>query len=128
MGVGVTLHPDGIFRARYNLVTDIGLENQILLRAAALDIDIHRHERRVVYGDSNLFDGCDKVIPVTLAAQDARKQLDQAEPVDRAALVVPCSVAGDADIQITAIGRVPLMNGRQTLALRRPDRGCDTFR
>ena len=79
-----------------------------------------RQHRRVVHNDADLFNRSDQKIPLALAPEDAREQLDQPRSPDRRAFVKPRPVPRDADVDLAAIGRVPQMHRRQTAL------GCGT--
>ncbi len=54
-GLRVTHHPDGQIRACHCLILHLGLKGQHLILARTAGLEIHRHERRIIHRDPNLF-------------------------------------------------------------------------
>src|SRR5690606_33024724 len=103
-----------VLRPGNRLLAKIGDEGEDLLTPLALCPQVHRHEGRVIDGDANLLAGGDEEIPIPLALQDRGEKLDKGGSADRRAEIVPRAVAGDADVEIAAEGRVPEMHRRRT--------------
>ena len=123
-GFTVPHHPDRVVRPGSHLVAHIGFKGQI----AALLVHIHRHKRRIIHRDADLFDRRDQHIFIAVAAQDGRKQLHQRRPPDGRTHVKPRPVPRDPHIDLAAMRRVPQMHRRDTAFLYGTRARCEAFR
>ncbi len=114
---GIPNHANRMFCSGLRKIADIRLECQGLRLALPLDGEVHRHERRVIDGNPDLFDRRDKKIIVAVPAQNGREQTHQFLPANRCAKVKPRPVPRDAHVQIAAKRRVPQVYGWQAFAL-----------
>ena len=102
-------------------IAGVEAESEIARLAFALAFQLHRHERCVLDRDVELLRRRDEhEAPVFLAPQDRREQPHHFRPADRAALVKPGPVAGDAHGAVAAMARVPQVDRRKLALLRQP--------
>src|SRR6516162_359328 len=83
----------------------------------------------ITVDDAALLDGRNQEITVALAFQHRCEQLYQCRPADRRFEIEPCTVAGDAHVEIAAKRRIPALDGRGPLdgaGLRQ--RACDRLK
>ena len=87
--VSLDLKAQAMIAPALDPVIDVGSKAQnVALRfsmvvASALDLQLNREEWRVIDDNSTLFHRRDQIIPVRLALEDRREQLDERRPPDR---------------------------------------------
>ena len=102
----------GIVRSGRHNVVQIGVENQLLLAAVAFDGQPHCKKGDVLDLDAAALDRCDQAIAaIRLAAQNGSKEFDERRPADRRPAIKPCTITGDAHVEIAAIERRPIAAG-----------------
>ena len=102
-GHDIARHPDRMLGPGLDHFVDIGAEGQDLPAAAVADEQLDGDERRILHLDAAALGRRDQPErPVRLARQHRGEQADELLPPDRALLVVPATVACDADRDVAA--------------------------
>jgi len=82
--------------------------------ATAFRLHLYRTEGGVLDVYFKLLDRCDEdVRTIRLASQYCREKAGHRGPVDRASLMIPGSVASDPHLAMSAMLRIPFLDGRQ---------------
>ena len=103
----------GIRGAGGNHIIHMGQEPHDLFAPGSLDLEIDRDKRRVINRDSDLLDGRDEKVRISILPQNRRKQFDKPFAADRGAEIEPGPVPRNPHVQITAIRWIPEMYRRQ---------------
>src|SRR5262249_39694329 len=128
------LKADRVLCVRRGHVVHIGAEGEDLPFPASLALHFHRDKRHALDFDGHFLDWRDEVIAsVILKPEHGSEQLDERQPLDRAAPVIPRPVTGDFEPDIpakinvsqwsgTALCREPFQMLRERLF--RPGQAC----
>jgi len=107
----------GMIRPSLHHIADIGAESDDLFIAAAGNMHLNGHERRIDHADPHPFHGGDEIgLAVLVLSQHRGEKPHQRRTTDRRAHIVPGTVLADFHVDVTAEGRIPPLYGRQALA------------
>ena len=95
----------------YDALADVGSKNDGLLAAGLDALDQGRDKRGVLYLDAQFFGGSDEKIFFILAPQDAGEKFYQRIALEAPLLVEPATIGGNADINFTLAGWIPVAPG-----------------
>lgn len=108
--------PDRMLRPRGNLMVQIGAKDELLIVAATLDLYVDCDKRSILDHDAAPFGGRHEPKRALFVPREhGREKLDQFDPVDGRAFMVPGPVARDPDVE----GLVPKPAGCRGLGLER---------